>query len=391
MSGLEIIFILIFLSGVIAYLGDLIGRRVGKKRVRIFSLRPRHTAIIITILSGILISLFTISVILIISKDARDALFRIRVIKKNLKTLEKRYNLQKKELSKKLKEIEKLKKEWELTHISKKELEKKYTQTKENLIIAEEKLSRLNNKKRQLEEKIESLRRQGDEVFEKLKDVRSELEEVEEERERITKSLEEVKSKKIIFKADQEILKISMEGGGEDKKIREEIIKVLKEVNEIALLTGAKTEKENEGIIVFEFQIEDLIKNIKKRKENLILRILSAENTVEGEPLFLKFELYIDKLIFKKGEIIWEELFYPGKSEKEIEEILSKILNKIREIALKKGILPDPEGEVGEINALKFYNTVEKIKKLKEKAKLKVISVKDVYRDGLLEVDFIIE
>ena len=48
--------IFIFVSGFIAYFGDLLGRRMGKKRLTLFNLRPRHTAIIITTITGMLIS-----------------------------------------------------------------------------------------------------------------------------------------------------------------------------------------------------------------------------------------------------------------------------------------------------------------------------------------------
>lgn len=47
---------LILISGFIAYFGDILGRRMGKKRLTLFNLRPRYTAIVVTTITGMLIS-----------------------------------------------------------------------------------------------------------------------------------------------------------------------------------------------------------------------------------------------------------------------------------------------------------------------------------------------
>src|SRR5688572_13364146 len=54
-----LIFLLLALCGFIAYIGDLLGRRLGKKRLSVFGLRPKHTAILLTIVTGVLIAAVT--------------------------------------------------------------------------------------------------------------------------------------------------------------------------------------------------------------------------------------------------------------------------------------------------------------------------------------------
>jgi hypothetical protein len=44
-----LILLLLALCGFIAYIGDLLGRRFGKKRLSIFGMRPKHTAILLTV------------------------------------------------------------------------------------------------------------------------------------------------------------------------------------------------------------------------------------------------------------------------------------------------------------------------------------------------------
>lgn len=47
---------LMVVCGAIAYTGDLLGRRLGKRRLSIFGLRPKHTAIVLTIITGVVIA-----------------------------------------------------------------------------------------------------------------------------------------------------------------------------------------------------------------------------------------------------------------------------------------------------------------------------------------------
>lgn len=59
MTSPQILLLFVVMGGVIAYLGDWLGRKMGKKRLRIGKLRPRHTATFFTVLMGMLIPLAT--------------------------------------------------------------------------------------------------------------------------------------------------------------------------------------------------------------------------------------------------------------------------------------------------------------------------------------------
>jgi len=54
-----VILLLLALCGFVAYIGDLLGRRFGKKRLTLFGLRPKHTAIVLTVATGVLIAALT--------------------------------------------------------------------------------------------------------------------------------------------------------------------------------------------------------------------------------------------------------------------------------------------------------------------------------------------
>ena len=63
-------------GGFISYFGDLQGRRWGKKRVSLFKLRPKHTAILLTSLTGSAISLLSVGAILLVVPQLRDIILQ---------------------------------------------------------------------------------------------------------------------------------------------------------------------------------------------------------------------------------------------------------------------------------------------------------------------------
>ncbi|HOK53891.1 MAG TPA: DUF3084 domain-containing protein [Armatimonadota bacterium] len=67
---------LIVVSGAIAYLGDLLGRRLGKRRLTLFGLRPRHTAIVVTTITGMLIAGVVFATLITVSASLREVLLR---------------------------------------------------------------------------------------------------------------------------------------------------------------------------------------------------------------------------------------------------------------------------------------------------------------------------
>ena len=64
------------IGGFISYFGDLQGRRWGKKRVSLFGLRPKHTAILLTSITGGVISLLSVGAMMLIVPQVREIVLR---------------------------------------------------------------------------------------------------------------------------------------------------------------------------------------------------------------------------------------------------------------------------------------------------------------------------
>ena len=68
----------------ISTLGDLLGSKIGKARFSILKLRPKKTAILITILTGSLISASSLSLMILVNRQLRVGLFRLGDLQKKL-------------------------------------------------------------------------------------------------------------------------------------------------------------------------------------------------------------------------------------------------------------------------------------------------------------------
>ncbi len=89
-SGVILIPVLIIISGAVAYIGNMVGRATGRRRLTIFGLRPRHTAHLITVITGMLITIISLGSVLLVSQDARTGLFRLNQLRQQIDTAESR-------------------------------------------------------------------------------------------------------------------------------------------------------------------------------------------------------------------------------------------------------------------------------------------------------------
>ena len=63
MYGIALILFLSIMGGAIAFGGDRLGSKIGKKRLSILGLRPKHTSIVVTVITGALTVALTMSIL----------------------------------------------------------------------------------------------------------------------------------------------------------------------------------------------------------------------------------------------------------------------------------------------------------------------------------------
>jgi hypothetical protein len=88
-GALTVVFIML-VAGFIAYVGDRVGHQVGRRRLTLFNLRPRHTSTIVAVATGMLIAMLVTLIALAASEYVQTALFRIGDLNQQMRALQTR-------------------------------------------------------------------------------------------------------------------------------------------------------------------------------------------------------------------------------------------------------------------------------------------------------------
>ena len=167
-AGFILIIVILVLGGVIATVSDRLGTKVGKARLRLFNLRPRNTAVVVTVFTGSVLSALTLAILFAASKPLRTGVFR-------LDQLQDRLNQARKEVTK--------------VEGEKYRIEAELAQAKEDQGIA---LARL----REINRSLEGAVTQQAQTEAKLKRVQEQLEALEIAKERAESQLAEFAAEK---------------------------------------------------------------------------------------------------------------------------------------------------------------------------------------------------
>jgi len=367
MYSLILVFTLIVISGLIAFVGDWVGLKIGKKRVTIFGLRPHYTAIFITIISGILIAIITVTILAISSNDVRTALFGMEELKEKLTYLSREVGIKNVQLS-----------------TTKEELKEKTTQLQEMEGKYQELSEDIKNKTSQLEELL--IIREG--LIEEKEQLDKEVEELNATIKALYSGIAWIREGEVILGSDEQIAMTIIQGQRPIEEIKKDLIKFLNEASNKALAMGAKKdERTNQVFIIAQNEFEDITKKIYDSGKEMIVRLLSSINVVEGEPIVAYFNILENKLLFKIDEEIVSEEIESSEIYEEVEKKFLSLLRKVNIIAVKEGIIPDPETSfVGTISAVNLYDTVRIIIESGTTMKVSVISVYDTWSTGPLRV-----
>jgi len=88
LGGLILVFVIAFVAGAIAYVGDRVGHQVGRKRLTLFGLRPKYTSTIVAVGTGVMIALIATTGVLLTTPLARDAFFHLSEINDKVNELQ---------------------------------------------------------------------------------------------------------------------------------------------------------------------------------------------------------------------------------------------------------------------------------------------------------------
>jgi hypothetical protein len=81
MTFWALLVLILLLSALVAYLGDRVAKWAGKRHYRLFGLRPRQTATLVAVMTGVGIALFSYLGFLLVFREARETILEAQAIR----------------------------------------------------------------------------------------------------------------------------------------------------------------------------------------------------------------------------------------------------------------------------------------------------------------------
>jgi len=415
MYGIVIIILLIILSGLIAYLGDQIGMKVGKKRISIFGLRPKYSSIIITVITGILIAALSITILLTVYGSLREAIFNINKVVLRLENLDQELKQKDERLKNMQEEINTKSEELEILQTQKTNLESKLedlqgelkmvegelqntkdelAKTEEELKSAEENIAALRKNRDELNQRISELNNQKNSLETKVSSLNERMSKLTEDYEiasqlanRLGEDMYYYMREDMVYQKGDTIYAKVIEGGQSEDKTINALNKFLTEANEAAKSRPIKVDEETG--MALELQTEDILYTARvlynmEKGQQVIVSLVSSVNVPRNEWLKANFVLEKNFKVFAKDDFIASKVIDANDQTAAIDAELRSLLAEVNQKAIENGLITDSEGQVGSIDFINFYQLVENVKSKKEKIRVNVHASKDIWRNDRL-------
>jgi uncharacterized protein (DUF3084 family) len=159
-AGIIFILVILILGGVIANISDRLGKHVGKSRLRLFNLRPKDTAVLVTVVTGTFLSALTLLVLFASSKPLRKGVFQIDDVQRQLNESRKEVVRQATEKDNLQTQLFQVQAELAMTVMRLNELNQLQTKTQQELERVKKELKTVSEERDALLRDIEFLRKQ---------------------------------------------------------------------------------------------------------------------------------------------------------------------------------------------------------------------------------------
>lgn len=377
-------------SAIVAWAGDIIGMKLGKKRVTFLKLRPKYTSRIISVITGIGIALFTLLVVSMASEPVRTALFSMNYVQNQITSLtaelqQNRDNLQGMELELFRSKGDVIEKQEELNI-----LEQKLEEGTKNLNEARSELKKMTEITKKTEEEQKILLNDKKLLEQETKKLESTVSSLNNEAERLKADIQRLRESRIAALTGEKLAQGVVSGPEmTSSKLDLAVERLIEETRALlAYRFGTKPEMIKRPL-VDKNSVERAKSVILKTPGRWLLRLTALSNAVEGEPVMAELETYMTKLVFGAGDMLSEKVIKKGTTREDAEEILFLMLRDVNLRAAKEGVLRDPlSGNVGSIDTAEFMRVLEDVAKVKEDVMLRIYAAEDIYTEGPVKIRF---
>lgn len=362
MYGIMLIVVLVLTGGVIAFIGDRLGSKVGKKKLSLFGLRPRHTSILVTIITGILITTVTFGILAIASKDVRTALFGMNKLKEELNekqsmleeasgalvNVKNDLNTTKEEYAKSKKNLEETQEDLEIAQQAAELL-------RQEQVALQNRNQELWSDNQTLIEHNQSLAENNQFLLANNESLKADNLELEKTNNDLQEGIENIRERPIIYRVGELL------ASGVIKKT-DDPVKIQNDLNQIIALANSKiidrlgTEGSKDGVWIYPIEYQKAMDRLKQAKGDTVIRLIVAANLVKGDPVLTELEMHPNRVVYQENEFVYQKIYNVPIDGSNSEMLISDFLRNVNMTAINNGILPNPlTGTVGVINGNQIY------------------------------------
>ena len=362
MYGIMLIVVLVLTGGVIAFIGDRLGSKVGKKKLSLFGLRPKHTSILVTIITGILITTVTFGILAIASKDVRTALFGMNKLKAELNekqsmleeasgalvNVKNDLNTTKEEYAKSKKDLEETQEDLEIAQQAAELL-------RQEQVALQNRNQELWSDNQTLIEHNQSLAENNQFLLANNESLKADNLELEKTNNDLQEGIENIRERPIIYRVGELL------ASGVIKKT-DDPVKIQNDLNQIIALANSKiidrlgTEGSKDGAWIYPIEYQKAMDRLKQAKGDTVIRLIVAANLVKGDPVLTELEMHPNRVVYQENEFVYQKIYNVPIDGSNSEMLISDFLRNVNMTAINNGILPNPlTGTVGVINGNQIY------------------------------------
>lgn len=386
--GIRLMILLAIMGGAIAYIADKLGSKIGKKRLTVFSLRPHDTSVLLTVLSGVLISLCSVLILAVSSNSARTALFGMEKLQNEIRTLQadretalKEYESLQDTLRSKNEEIAALDKKIRDADAARLKSEESLQAARTGLEAARIQYETTQGELVAAQSEVKGLQAARDSLNE-------EITKLQERTKLLHEGLLHMREDQLVYRSGEVVFNGVLEGGRSPEESANQMKWLLESANNTALSRiGVDPKEKVEVVWVPKTEYEALEQRIQKEHGQILVRVRSLANTVVGQPVVCQFEVIPNKLVYHNNQLIYQKVLNVADQPVSPEEVMMSYLQEVNRLSVEAGVLPDPmTGKVGNISAMTVVDVQEKMRRMGGQVMLTAYADGDIMTAGPVQI-----
>ena len=407
-SGWFMLIVLAVMGGLIAYLGDKIGSKVGKRKIKLMGLRPKYTSILVTIMTGISIAVVTLGVMSVLSENARVALFGMNKLRQQQHVLEEQRD-------RLLAEADKLAREMQEKNDLLADNELKLASQEEQLHGANDRLrltlldlEQVQAARDDASAQLGIVQTAFNQVHADLATAQGEIEELEHTKAGLTKtvaaldernrllneSMLTVREGTVLFRVGEVLSSSVLTAGQSQDETRSQLSGIMVNINNMIRQRLNITDEKAVLLYISPDEFERTVQELSNSpKDSKLIRVTAAGNIITGEPALVHVNVYDNNLVYNRGREVYTEYFTSEEIESGAELQLLHFLHNVNRSAQADGILPDPlSGNVGALTAVEMFDAISRMKAYGNTGlTLQAVTTQNIFTAGPLRIEIRVE